>query len=192
MHPPPYLAESGTPPSPIRRPTPPPTPTLTTSNPEHRANPHPPHHTYTPPPPPSANNPMPDSTSLATLAILSSAAALLVAVMLYPAALLRWFQRKRYQYEVTFSLYMLTSTEKFIFNSVLFLLLSLLIIAASLYLPEHLSIIANRLAYYFSGNEDSLASSSAQKMDARALNQPGFVAGDAAGLAGQGRGFMEP
>lgn len=135
---------------------------------------------------------MPDSTSLATLAILSSAAALLVAVMLYPAALLRWFQRKRYQYEVTFSLYMLTSTEKFIFNSVLFLLLSLLIIAASLYLPEHLSIIANRLAYYFSGNEDSLASSSAQKMDARALNQPGFVAGDAAGLAGQGRGFMEP
>ncbi|KAH8716829.1 hypothetical protein GQ44DRAFT_713093 [Phaeosphaeriaceae sp. PMI808] len=37
--------------------------------------------------------------------------------MLYPAALLRWFQRKRYQYEVTFSLYMLTSTEKFIFST---------------------------------------------------------------------------
>ncbi|KAI8943573.1 hypothetical protein NX059_001569 [Plenodomus lindquistii] len=135
---------------------------------------------------------MPDSTSIATVILLSSAAALLTAVMLYPAALLRWFQRKRYQYEVTFSLYMLTSTEKFIFNSVLFLLLSLFIIAASLYLPEHLSIIANRLAYYFSGNEDSLASN-AQKLDARSPNTavmggnaPGF------GLAGNGRGFMEP
>lgn len=29
---------------------------------------------------------------------------------------LRWLQRKRYQYEVTFSLYMLTPTEKFIFS----------------------------------------------------------------------------
>lgn len=28
----------------------------------------------------------------------------------------RWLQRKRYQYEVTFSLYMLTPTEKFIFS----------------------------------------------------------------------------
>ncbi|KAF2855082.1 hypothetical protein T440DRAFT_464380 [Plenodomus tracheiphilus IPT5] len=136
---------------------------------------------------------MPDSTSIATVILLSSAAALLIAVMLYPAALLRWFQRKRYQYEVTFSLYMLTSTEKFIFNSVLFLLLSLLIIAASLYLPEHLSIIANRLAYYFSGNEDSLASN-AQKLDARSPNNP-IMGGNTAGfggLAGNGRGFMEP
>jgi hypothetical protein len=29
----------------------------------------------------------------------------------------RWLQRKRYQYEVTFSLYMLTPTEKFIFST---------------------------------------------------------------------------
>ncbi|OAL01602.1 hypothetical protein IQ06DRAFT_199912, partial [Phaeosphaeriaceae sp. SRC1lsM3a] len=100
---------------------------------------------------------MVDSTSIATVILLASASALLLAAMLYPAALLRWFQRKRYQYEVTFSLYMLTSTEKFIFNSVLFLLLSLLIIAASLYLPDHLTIIANRLFYYFSGNEETLA-----------------------------------
>jgi len=134
---------------------------------------------------------MPDSTSIATILLLSSAATLLTATMLYPAALLRWFQRKRYQYEVTFSLYMLTPTEKFIFNSVLFLLLSLLIIAASLYLPEHLSIIANRLAYYFSGNENSLASK-APKGHGRSPN-PG-VPGSAAlgGLAGNGRGFMEP
>ena len=36
--------------------------------------------------------------------------------MLYTSDLLRWLQRKRYQYEVTFSLYMLTPTEKFIFS----------------------------------------------------------------------------
>lgn len=60
---------------------------------------------------------MVDSTSIATVILLASASALLLAVMLYPAALLRWFQRKRYQYEVTFSLYMLTSTEKFIFSA---------------------------------------------------------------------------
>ena len=42
--------------------------------------------------------------------------------MLYTSTLLRWLQRKRYQYEVTFSLYMLTPTEKFIFSRVLLLL----------------------------------------------------------------------
>ncbi|KAF1829219.1 hypothetical protein BDW02DRAFT_510481 [Decorospora gaudefroyi] len=109
--------------------------------------------------------------------------------MLYPSALLRWFQRKRYQYEVTFSLYMLTSTEKFIFNSVLFLLLSLLIIAASLYLPEHMTIIANRMFYYFSGNEETLAAN-AQKGGQHAGMSPNAPLGG--GLAGNGRGYMEP
>lgn len=37
--------------------------------------------------------------------------------MLYASKLIRWLQRKRYQYEVTFSLYMLTPTEKFIFST---------------------------------------------------------------------------
>jgi hypothetical protein len=60
---------------------------------------------------------MPDSATLATALLLTAAAALLVAAMFYPSAMLRWFQRKRYQYEVTFSLYMLTSTEKFIFST---------------------------------------------------------------------------
>lgn len=164
---------------------------------------------------------MPDSATLATALLLTLASALLIAAMLYPSALLRWFQRKRYQYEVTFSLYMLTSTEKFIFStsypspprlitagplcssthlvtrghskgkaltqttdSVLFLLLSLLIIAASLYLPEHLSIIASRIFYYYSGNEN--AHSLAQK----AVGEPAHIHG--AGLAGNGRGYMEP
>lgn len=38
--------------------------------------------------------------------------------MSYTSSFLRWLQRKRYQYEVTFSLYMLTPTEKFIFSTI--------------------------------------------------------------------------
>ncbi|KAI4753122.1 hypothetical protein E4T52_14690 [Aureobasidium sp. EXF-3400] len=87
----------------------------------------------------------------------------LFALALYPSSLLRWFQRKRYQYEVTFSLYMLTPTEKFIFNepfanpvaildSILFLFLSMVTIAVALYLPRHVSIIAHRAYYYLSGD----------------------------------------
>jgi hypothetical protein len=66
-------------------------------------------------------------------------------------------------------------------DSVLFLLLSLLIIAASLYLPEHMSIIASRIFYYYSGNEQTLAPGP---------NKPGLP--PAGGLAGNGRGYVEP
>jgi hypothetical protein len=31
--------------------------------------------------------------------------------------MVRWLQKKNYQYEVTFSLYMLTPTEKFVFST---------------------------------------------------------------------------
>jgi hypothetical protein len=34
----------------------------------------------------------------------------------YIASLRRWLQIKKYQYEVTFSLYMLTPMEKFVFS----------------------------------------------------------------------------
>jgi hypothetical protein len=79
-------------------------------------------------------------------------------------------------------------------DSVLFLLLSLLIIAASLYLPDHLTVIANRLFYYFSGNEETLATSAhkagQQFMDSNhALSHQHGLGG---GLAGPGRGIMEP
>lgn len=63
----------------------------------------------------------------------------------------RWLQRKRYQYEVTFSLYMLTPTEKFIFNSFIFLFITMTLIGASLYLPQHLSFIMNRGWFYYNG-----------------------------------------
>lgn len=113
--------------------------------------------------------------------------------MSYTTALLRWLQRKRYQYEVTFSLYMLTPTEKFIFSmlicttpmgqcsscsgdrlfvrygrqgltnnpllvdSILFLFISMIIIAASLYLPEHVVYMWNRAWFYYAGDDTAVA-----------------------------------
>jgi len=71
------------------------------------------------------------------------------------ASTFRWLQRKRYQYEVTFSLYMLTPTEKFIFNSFLFLFFSMIIIAMTLYLPQHIAFLTNRAWFYYNGDESS-------------------------------------
>ncbi|CAD6572487.1 MAG: hypothetical protein ASARMPREDX12_005245 [Alectoria sarmentosa] len=76
--------------------------------------------------------------------------------MLYASDLIRWLQRKRYQYEVTFSLYMLTPTEKFIFNTFLLLFISLIIVAASLYLPEHVMKMASRAWFYYAGDETAV------------------------------------
>jgi hypothetical protein len=167
-----------------------------------------------------------DSTSISTILLLATASLLLLVAMLHPSSLLRWLQRKRYQYEVTFSLYMLTPTEKFIFStplpsllayplsiqsltfalpdSVLFLLLSLFIIAASLYLPEHVMLIANRMFYYFSGDEQTLTGASANKAAQHVLRESGqmihgaatsFLGRDSAhpngaGIKGHGRGYM--
>lgn len=90
----------------------------------------------------------------------------------YLSSFVRWLQLKKYQYEVTFSLYMLTSTEKIIFSEsyiymsvdaagqfsdlfaidlILFVLVSLLVTAASLYLPNHVAVIYNRIWYYVHG-----------------------------------------
>ncbi|ERF69154.1 hypothetical protein EPUS_01110 [Endocarpon pusillum Z07020] len=77
----------------------------------------------------------------------------------YLSSLIRWLQLKKYQYEVTFSLYMLTSTEKFIFNFVLFVLISMLVAAASMYLPNHVVIIYRRIWYYVHGEIASITKS---------------------------------
>ncbi|KAJ9666099.1 hypothetical protein H2201_003777 [Coniosporium apollinis] len=126
--------------------------------------------------------------------LLSLAAALLLTalalIMLYPTTLLRWLQRKRYQYEVTFSLYMLTPTEKFIFNSFLFLILSMILIAASLYLPEHIAQLANRAFYYYAGDESGQQQSVLSPDTQQALHGAGMGGGAGPGhaLGGQGRG----
>jgi hypothetical protein len=69
----------------------------------------------------------------------------------YLAQFLSWLRLKNYQYEVTFSLYMLTPTERVVFNVILLTLISMLITAASLYLPDHVAVIYRRISYYVSG-----------------------------------------
>lgn len=42
---------------------------------------------------------------------------LIAFVLFLPDSLTQWLRKKNYQYEVTFSLYMLTPTEKFVFST---------------------------------------------------------------------------
>ncbi|TKA61187.1 hypothetical protein B0A55_11779 [Friedmanniomyces simplex] len=79
-------------------------------------------------------------------------ALLLAFLLLQPTNLVKWLQKKNYQYEVTFSLYMLTPTEKFVFNSILFLTISMLSTACILYLPDHVVEVSRRGYYYFAGD----------------------------------------
>ncbi|KAI5804090.1 hypothetical protein DFH27DRAFT_459764, partial [Peziza echinospora] len=69
-------------------------------------------------------------------------------------SLIRLIKRKIYQYEVTYSLYMLTPMEKLIFNTFLFAFLGMLILAASLYLPQHIATIASRGWFYLLGDDE--------------------------------------
>lgn len=108
----------------------------------------------------------------------------------YLSSLIRWLQVKKYQYEVTFSLYMLTPTEKFIFSMlahlsfpsscqprprnlaqlmnahrsaidfVLFVLVSMLVAAASMYLPDHVVVMYRRIWYYVHGEIAGITKSS--------------------------------
>ncbi|PNY24971.1 Uncharacterized protein TCAP_05100, partial [Tolypocladium capitatum] len=71
----------------------------------------------------------------------------------------RWLQRKQYHFEVTLSVYMFTPWEKFAFYSILFLLFSLAFIAAILYLPHHVSILAGRAWYYIQGEDIDVVAS---------------------------------
>ncbi|KAL2871333.1 serine palmitoyltransferase small subunit family protein [Aspergillus lucknowensis] len=67
------------------------------------------------------------------------------------SALVRWVRLKIYQYEVTFAVYMLTPTEKFIFNSLLLTLISMILTAIYVYLPDHLRSIYSHVYYYCVG-----------------------------------------
>ncbi|KAK2595780.1 hypothetical protein QQS21_006543 [Conoideocrella luteorostrata] len=63
----------------------------------------------------------------------------------------RWLRQKQYTFEVTFALNMFRSWEKSVIYSVLFLLISMTLIAAILYLPHHITILAGRAWYYIQG-----------------------------------------
>jgi hypothetical protein len=58
-------------------------------------------------------------------------------------------------------------------DSILFLIISMIIIAASLYLPEHVATMANRAWYYVLGDE-------------------GIAREKLAGITGQGAAITEP
>ncbi|KAF2672516.1 hypothetical protein BT63DRAFT_422965 [Microthyrium microscopicum] len=87
-----------------------------------------------------------------TITLLLISLALLPAFFVKSDPLVAWLKRKRYQYEVTVPLYMLTPTEQFIFNSLLFLCLAIMFIAAGLYLPDHIMKISGRVYYYVNGD----------------------------------------
>lgn len=64
----------------------------------------------------------------------------------------KWVQLKVYQVEVTYSVYMFTPAEKFIFWSILFLVNALTIIATILYMPHHIAFLASRAWFYIHGD----------------------------------------
>ncbi|OJJ43814.1 hypothetical protein ASPZODRAFT_31105, partial [Penicilliopsis zonata CBS 506.65] len=67
------------------------------------------------------------------------------------SSLNRWIRLKIYQYEVTFAVYMLTPTEKFIFNFLLLTLITMMATGAYIYLPDHVRTIYGHLYYYWDG-----------------------------------------
>jgi len=69
----------------------------------------------------------------------------------------KWLQLKQYQLELTYSVYMFTPWEKFAFYSIFFLLFSLTFIAATLYLPHHMSFLIGRAWYYINGEHIDVA-----------------------------------
>lgn len=54
--------------------------------------------------------------SALVIALATCGLVLLSPIILHPTRTLQTLRRKRYQYEVTFGLYMMTPTEKFIFS----------------------------------------------------------------------------
>ncbi|KAK1835422.1 hypothetical protein QBC39DRAFT_341340 [Podospora conica] len=74
----------------------------------------------------------------------------------------KWIQLKIYQLEITYSVYIFTPIEKFIFYSVLFLIFSLTFIATVLYLPHHLQFIISRAWFYMHGDAPAAAAAAAQ------------------------------
>ncbi|KAJ5669318.1 hypothetical protein N7462_010388 [Penicillium macrosclerotiorum] len=72
--------------------------------------------------------------------------------------LVRWVRLKIYQYEVTFAIYMLTPTEKFIFNSLLLTLITMIATGIYIYLPDHIRAIYGHLYYYWVGERPFISS----------------------------------
>ncbi|KAJ5622926.1 hypothetical protein N7490_011531 [Penicillium lividum] len=74
------------------------------------------------------------------------------------SSFVRWVRMKIYQYEVTFAIYMLTPTEKFIFNSLLLTLITMIAGGIYVYLPNHLRTIYSHMYYYAVGERPFISS----------------------------------
>ncbi|EYE96681.1 serine palmitoyltransferase small subunit family protein [Aspergillus ruber CBS 135680] len=74
------------------------------------------------------------------------------------SALVRWIRLKHYQYEVTFAVYMLTPTEKFIFNSIILTTVTMIVTGAYIYLPNHIRTVCGHMYYYLVGDRTFLSS----------------------------------
>ena len=74
----------------------------------------------------------------------------------YLSKLVNWLRVQKYRYEVTIPLYMMTPTERIIFNTILLGLIVLLLTAIVYYLPNHLSVVSSRVWYYLVGEEGGI------------------------------------
>jgi serine palmitoyltransferase small subunit len=61
-----------------------------------------------------------------------------------------------YQYEVTFSPYVLTPGEKFVLNTIVVVLLTLLFVGMTTYLPKLVARAAVRLFWLYTGANDKI------------------------------------
>ena len=61
-----------------------------------------------------------------------------------------------YQYEVTFSPYVLTPNEKFVLNTIVVVLLTLLFFGLATYLPKLVTAVAVRLVKFYAGANDKV------------------------------------
>ncbi|KTW28550.1 hypothetical protein T552_01810 [Pneumocystis carinii B80] len=65
--------------------------------------------------------------------------------------IMRFLKKKYIQYEVTFALNMLTTTEKIIVNFVFISITALVLMSVYVYFPEHLRQLAAKATYYWYG-----------------------------------------
>ena len=72
------------------------------------------------------------------------------------SALMGKIELMYYQYEVTFSPYVLTPGEKFVLNTIVVVFLTLLFVGTATYLPKLVARAAFRLVRFYTGANDKL------------------------------------
>ncbi|EMR10426.1 hypothetical protein PNEG_01142 [Pneumocystis murina B123] len=70
---------------------------------------------------------------------------------MFRKAVIRFLKKKYIQYEVTFALNMLTTTEKIIVNFIFISITALVLMSVYVYFPEHLRQLAAKATYYLYG-----------------------------------------